>query len=114
MKRIVMLLVTAWSVLAVPALCTAGVIAHLCERDEGTFCEHESGCETDPCSERVYRRDGAVPDPVVPAGFETPAWSPVSPDPLLFFLGAHRLRHAPSGPARPPCVRHPSDLPLLI
>lgn len=112
--RIAMLLVTAWAMLAAPALCAAGVIAHLCERHGEASCGHESGCQTDPCSERAYRKDTADHDLVSPAGHDTPASSPVSTSPAHFLLSAHCLRHAPSGPTPPLGAPHPSDLPLRI
>ena len=48
MKPVVIILISAWVLLAAPALCMSGVLVHACAC--GTFCEHESDCDADPCN----------------------------------------------------------------
>jgi len=101
--------VALWALVAAPALCAAGVLAHQCRCADGV-CDHETGCEEDPCSEQVFRRSssdassedpGAVPAPAaVLPGLERPAASPHVPPPA-----PHR--------ALRPGAPHASDLPLL-
>jgi hypothetical protein len=71
------LLVTAFlavSLLAAPALCLAGVVAHSCPDCSALSCGHEGDCAEDPCSETAVRPGlptggGLAPTPaVLPVG----------------------------------------------
>jgi hypothetical protein len=52
--------VVAWALVAVPALCVAGILAHGCACEDEVACAHETDCEVDPCSELVARTDESV------------------------------------------------------
>ena len=72
-------LAVVWAVLALPSLCTAGVITHACEYaesashehesdyDHESGCRHEEGCPEDPCNSvftRAERKGDNVDAPV--------------------------------------------------
>jgi hypothetical protein len=44
------ILLSIWALVALPALCTGGFVAHACDCASEALCEHEVGCEDDPCS----------------------------------------------------------------
>ena len=46
-----LLAVLLWGLLLVPALCTAGELAHPCECGETIQCDHEEECGEDPCAD---------------------------------------------------------------
>jgi hypothetical protein len=108
--RWTLLLIAIWSVIAAPALCVAGVLAHECHCEDEIACDHESACESDPCSEMLLRRDSSAGDVLITAFADA--------------LPVTRLEW-PENPSLPPSapaaslaiplvgVRHASDLPLL-
>ena len=114
MIRPAVLAVALWAIVAAPALCAAGVLAHMCECEESAVCDHESGCETDPCSDLVVLRDGSQDGLQEADGSSAPAQLPV-PARLEPHSPASRTAHSTS-PGFPPApgVPHASDLPLLI
>lgn len=113
MSRTILMLVGIWAVMATPALCTSGVLAHPCERDEGALCDHESGCSSDPCTERVYRRDGADHELTPPLDWPAVASFAV-PRSFLGVLRSPVVRLAATPPPGSPGFLHASDRPLLI
>lgn len=44
-----------WALVAMPALCTGGVLLHPCDCGHADECRHESECATDPCGTVVTR-----------------------------------------------------------
>ena len=49
--RFSLLLILAWTILGVPALCMAGTLLHDCECGTTIGCAHEEECSDDPCKE---------------------------------------------------------------
>lgn len=86
-RSLVSTAVASWALVALPALCTGGVLLHLCDcphsegsshqDDEG--CGHESECATDPCGTVVTRPH----DDHEPA-LELHSVSAMSASPILF------------------------------
>ncbi len=89
MLRCLHIVMACWSLVALPALCAAGMVGHPCEvrteRDcadhegasgENGHCEHESSCPEDPCNliavQRAEGEDEVVSAPALaltgPAG----------------------------------------------
>ncbi len=72
-----------WTLILAPALCTAGVLAHLCPCEDEVACEHESECGADPCGELAVRQpDGDLHADLVTAQASLPAahgWLEPSP-----------------------------------
>lgn len=57
MARIILILTVAWTLLLLPALCTAGWLLHPCDCGSAIGCEHETDCDSDPCEIRLVRSD---------------------------------------------------------
>ncbi len=98
-----------WTLILAPALCTAGVLAHLCPCEDEVACEHESECGADPCSELAMRQpDGSMDADLVVSHAAVPAAFVlfVPPPPAPPCGPPHRPRAAPPYP--------PGDLPLRI
>lgn len=49
-RRDAIILASLWAFLAVPNLCTMGVLTHACEQHASDDCGHESDCNHDPCA----------------------------------------------------------------
>ena len=49
LRRVVILALLAWAILAMPSLCSAGVLEHLCACGVSNSCSHEESCSADPC-----------------------------------------------------------------
>ena len=110
MTRALLPLLVLWAVVGAPTLCAAGVLAHDCECETATVCDHESECERDPCSEQMFRHDEGDQDFDSSSVANLPASTPA--------LGSSEQR---AWPRPPPIDRGPplgllytSDLPLLI
>jgi hypothetical protein len=67
--------IAMWTFVAMPALCVAGAVEHACNCGLDSHCEHESQCESDPCSQVVVRKDDAPS----PATHPAPAYFVVLP-----------------------------------
>ena len=95
MKRIVMIIIAVWVLLAAPVLCMSGVLVHACAC--GTVCEHESDCDVDPCNiftvrasrsdaeeVQIHLAETALVDLVVMTDFHSPEpdQAPVETSPL--------------------------------
>lgn len=72
--RLALLLLLAWTLLGVPALCMAGSLLHDCECGAEIGCAHEEECSDDPCSDLLALPSSATGDfdeallPAVPFG----------------------------------------------
>ncbi|KAA3611879.1 MAG: hypothetical protein DWQ01_07275 [Planctomycetota bacterium] len=118
MVRISATALLLWVLFLVPALCKGGLLEHACdcETEVGISCDHEQGCEDDPCSivarpEGQDRRLAAEVELLaVVASFE-------SSDPHVELRGLFE-RGAGSQPEGPPGRENlpyrASDRPLLI
>lgn len=125
MQKYVAITIVFLSLVAVPSLCTSGLLTHLCDCahesdcDKDTGCDHESecaheeDCPDDPCrahfvrTERQNESVKAELDLLGTVAFEIP------PDTVLavlypFLTCTVQNRSAPSIPYAP------SDIPLLI
>ena len=96
-----------------PTLCAGGLIAHACDCARDAVCQHEAGCDVDPCSElsaatvkRSDRSEVALMHSVVEFRLPTSAYEG---DPFGHAL--HALH--PTG-ERLHLPFAPSDVPLLI
>ena len=49
LRRVLTLTLIAWGILAMPSLCSAGVLEHLCGCGVSSSCAHEESCSADPC-----------------------------------------------------------------
>jgi hypothetical protein len=71
-----LIVVTIWSILVAPGLCSAGWIDHLCADHEDAACEHETDCMDDPCESPSLRPGSsgtdvmAAPVAAILPGFE--------------------------------------------
>lgn len=104
------MLAGAWTLILAPALCTAGVLAHLCPCEDEVACEHEADCSADPCSELAVRQPegGGDADLVAAhAAVPVPALSTLLPSPT-------RPRAPHRAPPRAGLPYPPGDLPLRI
>lgn len=106
--RLALVLAALWAVVAAPALCATGVLAHECPCADERACEHESDCDTDPCNELLPRRDDTRPS--VDASFQllADAWLPPA-----FTLPAGRVASGPPRLPAPPRLRPAAEFPLL-
>ncbi len=114
----------SWALLALPALCAAGVIGHtcdcvsesacVCQTDDGhdSGCGHESECPDDPCSIHVVRperqNDNTAPVLLPVASITTILAVIHQPASLVLPAGIYEM---PDGTKLP---FPPSDLPLLV
>ena len=115
MVRPSLLIIALWAIIAAPALCTAGVLAHACPCDDGhaEACDHEADCDLDPCSDQTLRKDEGQNSLGPDAGHDVLANCPVAPD-VVSIHERHDLNEPTScRPAPPLGVLHASDLPLL-
>jgi hypothetical protein len=112
--RVGSLIVALWAIVAAPALCTAGVLAHECACAEGALCDHETDCEEDPCSPQALRRDDLRDESLAHAVVATSASCPALPAILQPCDAAPRVRTSRPHRTPSPGVPHASDLPLLI
>ena len=69
--------IALWAFVAMPALCTVGVVEHACSCCPDSHVGHESQCESDPCSQLVVREDDAANAASDPAPVELQA--PLAP-----------------------------------
>jgi len=111
-SRIMLSLAIAWAVLLAPALCAGGVLMHECSTcGPAETCQHETGCDEDPCSPVLTRSSGVtrVPTELVPAELPPAAE-------LVIERHTHGRWESPQRGHRPP-PRSPrycdSGLPLL-
>ncbi len=110
--RQIAVLIVAWTLTGVPALCLAGVLAHECacgEEEAQVGCAHEFSCESDPCSEFVMRQDES--------GWDLLDGAPLAAPSIRVSDPASAVACDCPQPY-PPRQRHgrpypPSDLPLL-
>jgi hypothetical protein len=108
MLRLAALLAMAWALMAVPALCFAGVFLHPCDCGTSVDCAHEEDCSDDPCTDALVRQDSQGGHLVLDI-LGTTAVMPW-PEPV----------QAPGAPFPAPAVNRPNlprpsgDLPLLI
>lgn len=49
LRRVLIVALLSWGVLAVPSLCSAGVLEHACACEISSNCSHEESCSADPC-----------------------------------------------------------------
>ncbi|MFQ5495256.1 MAG: hypothetical protein ACE5EX_07720 [Phycisphaerae bacterium] len=101
-----------WAFLALPALCTAGVLGHACDCGGSSECRHESDCSSDPCRKLAASRPGQDNDmaksmPLF-VGFPSLAACVSQMD----SLGVRESVPEGAPPTNLPCP--PTDLPLLI
>jgi hypothetical protein len=59
MARITLILILAWTLLLLPALCTGGWLLHPCDCGSTIGCEHEADCSSDPCEIGMARPDSS-------------------------------------------------------
>lgn len=57
MARLTVILMLAWTLLLLPALCTGGWLLHPCDCGSTIGCEHEEDCPSDPCETGLARPD---------------------------------------------------------
>ncbi len=50
-RRSCSILLAVWALVLLPTLCAGGLIAHACDCAPDAVCQHEAGCDVDPCSE---------------------------------------------------------------
>ena len=70
-RRILIAALLSWGTLAIPSLCSAGMLEHFCECGVSSSCPHEEDCSTDPC---VIAK---------PAAESTGPVQPLAPTPVL-------------------------------
>lgn len=105
-----LLIIAVWAVVAAPALCVAGVLAHECRCEDEIACDHESACESDPCGELLVRRDASFEHSILA---ELASALPVTHLERPSNRGGLPRAHGHPCPLPPVGVRHASDLPLL-
>lgn len=49
LNRAIISFAVIWAFLALPGLCGAGLLPHVCEQHASNDCGHEGGCQDDPC-----------------------------------------------------------------
>ena len=49
LRRVLIVVLLSWGVLAVPSLCSAGLLEHACACEISSNCSHEESCSADPC-----------------------------------------------------------------
>ena len=59
MARVTLILILAWTLLLLPALCTGGWLLHPCDCGSNIGCEHEDDCSSDPCEIGMARPDSS-------------------------------------------------------
>lgn len=57
MSRLILIVILAWTLLLLPALCTGGWLLHPCDCGSTIGCEHEADCDSDPCQIEMARAD---------------------------------------------------------
>ena len=112
-RRSCSILLAVWALVLLPTLCAGGLIAHACDCARDAVCQHETGCDVDPCSElsaatvkRSDRSEVALMHSVVEFRLPTSAYEG---GPLGHALHASH----PTG-ERLHLPFAPSDVPLLI
>lgn len=51
LKNVSKILFVVWALLLLPSLCVGGFIGHNCDCGMDAVCQHETGCDDDPCSQ---------------------------------------------------------------
>ncbi|MBZ0270048.1 hypothetical protein K8I85_18000 [bacterium] len=109
MIRLALVLTALWAVTFAPALCATGVLAHECPCADERACEHESDCDTDPCSDLLLRRDEARHDVDPSPDALTDAWLPPAFDMPVTPVPSSGPPPLPA----PPRLRPAAEFPLL-
>lgn len=111
MKRILLITIAFWVLLASPGLCLAGALEHMCaDNPHGDTCAHEDDCANDPCSGEVLRPDSSTNN------FISSIDTAIVPDCLSAeagFFPTFTILDALLFPDRANLPRPVSDLPLL-
>jgi len=62
MGRGITLFAGLWTFVALPSLCTAGVLVHPCDCETPAGCSHEAECSDDPCNAVTPPREDSPSD----------------------------------------------------
>ena len=111
-RQLIAIAFVTWSLIAMPALCVGGVVAHPCDCATPGGCIHEGDCDNDPCSVSAARvekqtNDLGAPGAIASAGLACPT---VGRDELAQ-PSLRDVFRPPSGSNLP---YRESDIPLLI
>lgn len=63
--RLIVLFAGVWTFVALPSLCTSGVLVHACDCESSTGCGHETECADDPCASVAPPREETAGDQLV-------------------------------------------------
>ena len=58
----ILLFAGVWTFVALPSLCTLGVLVHACDCESPTGCGHETECADDPCASVATPREETAGD----------------------------------------------------
>lgn len=114
MPRLTLILILAWTLLLLPALCTGGWLLHPCDCGSTIGCEHEADCASDPCEIGLARSDSWAQSQI---DHSATASTPVVLGDASSNLDPGRVGHRPhptSRAFRQALPLPPADLPLLI
>lgn len=115
MARSSLILVLAWTLLLLPALCTGGWLLHPCDCGSTISCQHESDCGSDPCEIGMTRAESGSENLSEAASSTT--CTRAAADDLARTLASRLVEGRPNAsPVVELCCLPfpPSDLPLLI
>ena len=111
--RLMVLFAGVWTFVALPSLCTSGVLVHACDCESSTGCGHETECADDPCASVAPPREETAGDHLVSLLLDSPL------EPLAMDAGGEGLMPACDMPMDSlffvrdvPVFR--SDIPFLI
>lgn len=130
-SRVMTVAIACWAFVGSPALCTAGLIQHLCKPhaeavgapapcanlachcERSSNCSHESDCTADPCHQILAARDAAAPRTEAATTFAVivAAMADLHTDACQ---GCSVAVKRDSSRTRLCLPLHPSELPLLI
>lgn len=65
LRRSTLLFAGVWTFVALPALCTSGILVHACDCESSTGCGHETECADDPCASVALAREETAGDQLV-------------------------------------------------
>jgi hypothetical protein len=99
-----------WATAVAPALCISGVLQHGCDPHHANDCQHESGCEQDPCSQVAKAQEKSQPGPLLDL---SPLVAAVVSHLEITCSESHCLVDV-EPPREPKLPFAPSDVPLLV
>ena len=110
-RNLLIVALLSWGALAMPSLCRAGMLEHLCSCGVSSNCEHEESCSQDPCViAKPATESAGISQSLVP--LPTLAMFPAAECPYLSALDSRTFASRPR-PAVPPALRSGAR-PLLI